>query len=152
MWAPAIYIFFASLIPALAFGAQLDSETDGKYNGVHVLLATAIAGVTQAVIGGQPLLILGVAQPYILCTIYMYRFAKTQGFVDAFVPWCTWTTIWIAMFLMLLSLTGAFHAAISYGLFTSPPDACHLARCARASASALCCRHARERCDCAHAL
>ena len=105
--APAVYIFFASLVPALAFGAQLYAETGGQYNGIHVLLSTSLAGITQAVIGGQPLLILGVAEPYILCVIYMYKFAKNQGFEADFVPWCTWTMFWLAGFVMALSVTGA---------------------------------------------
>ena len=207
--APSVYIFFASVIPALAFGEQLDEETKGVFNGVHVLLATAIAGVTQAVVGGQPLLIIGVAgvlmshyvlllamcigcvrrswqvsltcpvglalrcqllgsalyrgvrllgcgrcasasvQPalrapsalfpvsFFVCELYsqlgrhvpilqlrelyfqccaepivlvygfMFKFCENQGFVEAFVPWCTWTLIWTALLLFLLSALGA---------------------------------------------
>lgn len=41
-----------------------------------VLAATAITGVMQALIGGQPLLIVGVAEPIVLTYGYMYDFAK----------------------------------------------------------------------------
>ena len=34
--------------------------------GVQVLVATAVCGVLQAVFGGQPLLIVGVAEPIVL--------------------------------------------------------------------------------------
>ena len=34
--------------------------------GVQVLAATSICGVLQAVVGGQPLLIVGVAEPIVL--------------------------------------------------------------------------------------
>ena len=61
--APATYIFFASAIPALTFGEQLADITDGQVNGVHVLISTAMCGVIQSVFGGQPLLIVGVAEP-----------------------------------------------------------------------------------------
>lgn len=76
--AAATYIFFASVVPALAFGEQFSSETDGLINVVHVLSACAITGVLQAVIGGQPLLIVGVAEPIVLVYKYMYDFAKDR--------------------------------------------------------------------------
>ena len=47
IFAPSVYIFFASVIPALAFGEQIEHHTHGKFNGVHVLLSAAIAGVVQ---------------------------------------------------------------------------------------------------------
>jgi hypothetical protein len=47
-------------------------------NVVHVLSACAITGVLQAVIGGQPLLIVGVAEPIVLVYKYMYDFAKDR--------------------------------------------------------------------------
>ena len=43
-----------------------------------VLAATAITGVLQALVGGQPLLIVGVAEPIVLTWGYMYSFAKDQ--------------------------------------------------------------------------
>jgi len=49
---------------------------DGHLSGVQVLIATAITGVTQALIGGQPLLIIGVAEPIVLIYSFMYQFAK----------------------------------------------------------------------------
>ena len=45
--APALYIMFASLLPALAFGEQLANETEGLLTVVHVLAATALAGLVQ---------------------------------------------------------------------------------------------------------
>lgn len=40
---------------------------------VHVLAATAISGVMQSVLGGQPLLIVGVAEPIVLIYSFMYE-------------------------------------------------------------------------------
>ena len=70
--APATYIFFASVIPALTFGEQIADHTGGLFGGAQVLLPTAICGVLQAVIGGQPLLIVGVAEPIVLVYVFMY--------------------------------------------------------------------------------
>lgn len=38
----------------------------GVLSGVQVLAATAATGVLQAVVGGQPLMIVGVAEPIVL--------------------------------------------------------------------------------------
>lgn len=77
--AAATYIFCASAIPCLAFGEQLHQETDGALSAVSVLAATAATGVVQAVIGGQPLLIVGVAEPIVL----IYGEHQEGWFVDA---------------------------------------------------------------------
>lgn len=45
--APALYIFFASALPALAFGQQLATDTEGRLNVVHVLAASALSGLAQ---------------------------------------------------------------------------------------------------------
>jgi hypothetical protein len=43
-----------------------------------VLAATALTGLVQAVAGGQPLLIVGVAEPIVLVYKFMYAFAKDK--------------------------------------------------------------------------
>eukprot|EP00892_Ulva_mutabilis_P000726 jgi/Ulvmu1/10654/UM066_0035.1 len=106
VFAPSVYIFFASVIPGLAFGEQIESLTKGSFNGVHVLISTAISGCIQSFVGGQPLLILGVAEPIVLMYGFMYKFADGQGFADVFVPWCTWVTIWCSIFLLIFAFTG----------------------------------------------
>lgn len=46
--------------------ASTTLHTEGTLTVVHVLISTAIAGVTQSLVGGQPLLIIGVAEPIVL--------------------------------------------------------------------------------------
>ena len=53
-----------------------DAGAEGHLSGVQVLIATAITGVAQALVGGQPLLIVGVAEPIVLIYSFMYQFAK----------------------------------------------------------------------------
>ncbi|KAK6912645.1 Bicarbonate transporter-like, transmembrane domain [Dillenia turbinata] len=64
--APTMYIFFASALPVVAFGEQLSRETDGMLSAVETLASTAICGIIHAIFGGQPLLILGVAEPTVI--------------------------------------------------------------------------------------
>ncbi|KAL4853336.1 Calcium-transporting ATPase 2 [Chlorella vulgaris] len=105
--AAATYIFLASAIPAIAFGEQLYSETDGLLSAVQVLAATAITGVVQAVVGGQPLLIVGVAEPIVLVYKYMYDFAKDQDGLgpQLFLAWCGWTCVWASLIILVLAVT-----------------------------------------------
>ena len=42
---------------------------------MQVLLACALTGIVQAVAGGQPLLIVGVAEPIVLIWGYLYHFS-----------------------------------------------------------------------------
>eukprot|EP01023_Acetabularia_acetabulum_P014923 TRINITY_DN17251_c0_g2_i6.p1 TRINITY_DN17251_c0_g2~~TRINITY_DN17251_c0_g2_i6.p1 ORF type:complete len:696 (-),score=126.85 TRINITY_DN17251_c0_g2_i6:405-2492(-) len=101
IFAPATYIFFASVIPALAFGEQLSEDTERTLNGVHVLVATGLCGIIQALFGGQPLLIVGVAEPIVLVYMFMFEFAKEKKI--EFLPWATWVCIWTSSFIFVLA-------------------------------------------------
>jgi len=96
-------------MPALAFGEQFSSETDGLINVVHVLASCAMTGVMQAVVGGQPLLIVGVAEPIVLVYKYMYDFAKDKEDLgrELFLPWSSWVCVFTAIFIMVLAVTNA---------------------------------------------
>jgi hypothetical protein len=110
---------------------------------VHVLVATALAGLVQvrlcsscskrvwllvtthphlphssavslllplqSVVGGQPLLIIGVAEPIVIIYGFMYDFASsTPGLgVDLFLPWAGWVCIFTALLCCLLAVGGA---------------------------------------------
>ncbi|XP_028779110.1 boron transporter 4-like [Neltuma alba] len=76
--APTTYIFFASALPVIAFGEQIDRDTDGSLTSVEALASTAICGIIHSILGGQPLLILGVAEPTIIMYTYLYKFAKDR--------------------------------------------------------------------------
>jgi hypothetical protein len=107
--AAATFIFFASVMPALAFGIQFQSETDDVINVVHVLAACAITGTMQSVAGGQPLLIVGVAEPIVLVYKYMFDFAKDRADLGPglFMAWSAWVCIFTSAFLLLLALGNA---------------------------------------------
>eukprot|EP00898_Chlorokybus_atmophyticus_P003913 jgi/Chlat1/4522/Chrsp29S00334 len=110
IFAPATYIFFASAIPALAFGEQFTRDTASAITPVQVLAATGLAGVVQAVLGGQPLLIVGVAEPIVLVYTYMWEFVRDKEDLDRgalFLPWAAWVCLWTALILAVMALTNA---------------------------------------------
>ncbi|XP_019418827.1 PREDICTED: boron transporter 1-like isoform X2 [Lupinus angustifolius] len=107
--APTTYIFFASAIPVISFGEQLERDTDGVLTAVQTLASTALCGILHSVIGGQPLLILGVAEPTVIMYTFMFNFAKSRPELGSklFLAWSGWVCMWTAILLFLLAILGA---------------------------------------------
>ncbi|KAJ8563266.1 hypothetical protein K7X08_031718 [Anisodus acutangulus] len=107
--APTTYIFFASAIPVISFGEQLQRSTDGSITAVQTLASTALCGVIHSILGGQPLLILGVAEPTVLMYTFMFNFAKDRKDLgpNLFLAWTGWVCVWTAFLLFLLAVLGA---------------------------------------------
>uniref|UniRef100_A0A7N0ZTV1 Bicarbonate transporter-like transmembrane domain-containing protein n=1 Tax=Kalanchoe fedtschenkoi TaxID=63787 RepID=A0A7N0ZTV1_KALFE len=115
--APTTYVFFASALPVIAFGEQLSRETGGSLSTVETLASTALCGIIHSVFGGQPLLILGVAEPTVIMYTYLYSFAKGKEELGPrlFLAWAGWVCVWTAIFLCLL---GIFNACNIINRFT----------------------------------
>ncbi|GFP99693.1 boron transporter 4 [Phtheirospermum japonicum] len=107
--APTTYIFFASALPVIAFGEQISRETDGSLSTVEALASTAICGIIHSILGGQPLLILGVAEPTIIMYSYLYKFAKNRQDLGQklYLAWAGWVCVWTALLLILLAIFNA---------------------------------------------
>ncbi|KAG2693218.1 hypothetical protein I3760_08G086800 [Carya illinoinensis] len=107
--APTTYIFFASAIPVISFGEQLERNTDGVLTAVQTLASTALCGIIHSIIGGQPLLILGVAEPTVIMYTFLFNFAKERPDLgrNLFLAWAGWICVWTAFLLFLLSILGA---------------------------------------------
>ncbi|XP_074285211.1 boron transporter 4-like isoform X1 [Silene latifolia] len=107
--APTTYIFFASALPVIAFGEQLSRDTDGSLSTVETLASTAICGIIHSIFGGQPLLILGVAEPTVIMYSYLYNFAKGNKALgqQLYLAWAGWVCVWTALLLVLLSILNA---------------------------------------------
>lgn len=107
--APTAYIFFASALPVIAFGEQLNRDTDGSLSTVETLASTAICGVIHSIFGGQPLLILGVAEPTVIMYTYLYNFSKGRPELGSslYLAWTGWVCVWTALLLFLLAIFNA---------------------------------------------
>ncbi|KAG6501887.1 hypothetical protein ZIOFF_041771 [Zingiber officinale] len=115
--APTMYIFFASALPVIAFGEQLSKDTDGSLSTVETLVSTAICGIIHSVLGGQPMLIVGVAEPTVIMYTYLYSFAKGREGLGPrlYLAWTGWVCIWTASILCFLAI---FNAASIISRFT----------------------------------
>nr|XP_023900736.1 probable boron transporter 2 [Quercus suber] len=107
--APTTYIFFASAIPVISFGEQLERDTEGVLTAVQTLASTALCGIIHSIIGGQPLLILGVAEPTVIMYTFMFNFAKERSDLgrNLFLAWSGWVCVWTSFLLILLAILGA---------------------------------------------
>eukprot|EP00227_Mantoniella_beaufortii_P017279 CAMPEP_0197574932 /NCGR_PEP_ID=MMETSP1326-20131121/505_1 /TAXON_ID=1155430 /ORGANISM="Genus nov. species nov., Strain RCC2288" /LENGTH=623 /DNA_ID=CAMNT_0043137603 /DNA_START=78 /DNA_END=1952 /DNA_ORIENTATION=+ len=106
IFAPATYIFFASVLPALTFGEQFRVQTEGQFSIPHIICATAMGGFIQSILGGQPLLIVGIAGPVVMLYQYLFNYCKEAEDlgVELFRPFCSWVLI----------ITGGLHFVIAF--------------------------------------
>lgn len=66
--------------------------SDGILTTVETLASTAICGIIHSLLGGQPMLIVGVAEPTIIMYTYLYNFAKKQAGLGErlYLAWAGW--------------------------------------------------------------
>lgn len=71
---------------------------DGIITAVQTLASTALCGIIHSIVGGQPLLILGVAEPTVLMYTFMFKFAKDRPDLGPklFLAWTGWYAISLA--------------------------------------------------------
>ncbi|KAG7587064.1 Bicarbonate transporter C-terminal [Arabidopsis thaliana x Arabidopsis arenosa] len=115
--APTTYVFFASALPVIAFGEQLSHDTERSLSTVETLTSTALCGVIHSILGGQPLLILGVAEPTVLMYKYLYDFVKGKPELgkQLYLAWVAWVCVWTALLLFLMAI---FNMAYIINRFT----------------------------------
>jgi len=102
--AAILFIFFTSIGPAVTFAELLLTETE-VIGVVEVLLSTAISGAIFSIIGGQPLVILGVTGPVSILTISIFNMTESLGI--NFLPFYAWAQIWAAIMHWALAATNS---------------------------------------------
>lgn len=104
-------VFVASALPAVAFGVQLAAATNNVLTPAHTLLATAIASVVQALIGGQPLLVVGVAEPIVIIWAFLAAFCRSHNL--PYLAFCGWTCAFAAVFLSVAAFASLANRTVS---------------------------------------
>lgn len=79
-----IYIFFANVLPALAFSLDMFSKTNMSYGVNEVLLASVLGSVVFSILAAQPLVIVGVTGPITVFNYTLYDIIRSTG-TDYFV-------------------------------------------------------------------
>lgn len=103
--ASILFMYFACLAPAVAFGGLMSTLTDGQIGAVETILASAVCGVLWSVIAGQPLAIIGATGPNVIFTGILY--AMCVRYDVPFLPTVAWTGLWAGLFMFLLAAADA---------------------------------------------
>uniref|UniRef100_A0A7S3WUJ2 Bicarbonate transporter-like transmembrane domain-containing protein n=1 Tax=Emiliania huxleyi TaxID=2903 RepID=A0A7S3WUJ2_EMIHU len=103
----SLFSYISSILPAIVIGNILDDQTDGQLGLPEVLISTGGMGVVWALVGGQPLCIIGVTMPVAIFTSVCYKLAEA---LDApFLPWLGWVCIFSGLMHIALAIFGAVH-------------------------------------------
>eukprot|EP00177_Eucheuma_denticulatum_P002503 GFKZ01004496.1.p1 GENE.GFKZ01004496.1~~GFKZ01004496.1.p1 ORF type:complete len:801 (-),score=116.98 GFKZ01004496.1:1301-3703(-) len=111
-----VWLFFAIIMPTIAFGALDDDNTDGFIGVIETIISQAFAGIVFAVFAGQPLTIVMTTAPLTVFIDILFRWS--QSLEIPFLPFYAWTGIWTAVILVILVVTDACYIMKYCGHFT----------------------------------
>lgn len=100
-----LFLYFAALANAIAFGALTGLLTGNQIGIIEMLVVTAVGGILFAVLSGQPLTILGGTGPITIFTGLLY---VTCGQLEiSFLATYAWVGIWSGIILLICAFTDA---------------------------------------------
>jgi len=103
--ASTVFLFFACLANAVAFGALTSIMTGGEIGTVEMIVATALGGILFALFAGQPLTILGGTGPIVIFTGLLYGLSQQMNL--PFLSVYAWVGLWAGLFMLILAFTDA---------------------------------------------
>ncbi|KAK0396020.1 hypothetical protein QR680_001531 [Steinernema hermaphroditum] len=80
LFSSIVFLYFACLLPAIAFGVLNDDNTNGGINVRKVIVAQAIGGIFFAIFGGQPMIILLTTVPLAIYIKVIYKISEEFGY------------------------------------------------------------------------
>jgi hypothetical protein len=89
----ALLVFISVIAPALVFDASYGRVTNNAIGAIETMLATAWVGVTNNLIGGMPICIIGSTGPVLALSTAILTTSKSLG-----VPYLTlnaWFSVWM---------------------------------------------------------
>ncbi|KAI9149264.1 putative transporter [Paramyrothecium foliicola] len=100
-----VYMYFANILPALAFSLDMFQSTDSSYGVNEVLLASVLGSVVFAIFAAQPLVIVGVTGPITVFNYTVYDIMKPTGV--NYLGFMAWIGIWSLILHWLLAITNS---------------------------------------------
>lgn len=101
--AATLFLFFACIAPAVAFGGLMSQMTGGAIGAMEMIVATAIGGAVYAVVAGQPLTILGGTGPLLVFTGVLFELCNRLNL--PFLPVYAWVGLWTGVFTVVAAIT-----------------------------------------------
>lgn len=100
-----LFLFFAALANALAFGALTGLLTGNEIGIIEMLVVTGIGGILFALFAGQPLTILGGTGPIVIFTGLLYTTCHQMNI--PFLATYAWVGLWSGVLLLICAFTDA---------------------------------------------
>ncbi|WAR22910.1 S4A11-like protein [Mya arenaria] len=101
--ATILFLYFACVLPNIAFGMLNDNNTNGIIGVKKILFSQCFGGLVFALVGGQPLIVLLTTAPLALYTKIIY--SVCEDFDLDFPAMFACVGLWNAAFLVLYSVT-----------------------------------------------
>ncbi|KAI0157647.1 HCO3 transporter family-domain-containing protein [Xylariaceae sp. FL1272] len=100
-----IYMYFANILPALAFSLDMFTKTDMHYGVNEVLLASVLGSVVFAIVACQPLVIVGVTGPITVFNYTVYDIISPSG--TNYLAFMCWIGLWSVVLHWILATTNS---------------------------------------------
>ncbi|KAK4137561.1 hypothetical protein BT67DRAFT_415027 [Trichocladium antarcticum] len=100
-----VYMFFANILPALAFALDMFNKTGMHYGVNEVLLASVLGAVVFSLLACQPLVIVGVTGPITVFNYTVYDIMEPTG--TNYLAFMCWIGIWSLIFHWILAVTNS---------------------------------------------
>ncbi|KAJ4408661.1 hypothetical protein N0V85_004204 [Neurospora sp. IMI 360204] len=100
-----VYMYFANILPALAFSLDMFTKTDRMYGVNEVLLASVLGAVVFSLLACQPLVIVGVTGPITVFNYTVYDIMEPTG--TNYMAFMCWIGLWALVFHWILAVTNS---------------------------------------------
>ncbi|KAF2006222.1 hypothetical protein P154DRAFT_603655 [Amniculicola lignicola CBS 123094] len=100
-----VYMYFANILPALAFSLDMFAKTDQSFGVNEVLLASVLGAVVFSIAAAQPLVIVGVTGPITVFNYTVYDIITPRG-TNYFAFMC-WIGLWSMVMHWGLAITNS---------------------------------------------
>ncbi|OAA75596.1 anion exchange family protein [Akanthomyces lecanii RCEF 1005] len=100
-----VYMYFANILPALAFSLDMFQNTASNYGVNEVLLSSVLGSVVFSLLAAQPLVIVGVTGPITVFNYTVYDIMQPTG-VD-YLGFMGWIGIWSLILHWILAVTNS---------------------------------------------
>ncbi|KAB5575857.1 anion exchange family protein [Coniochaeta sp. 2T2.1] len=100
-----VYMYFANLLPALAFSLDMFTRTHMHYGVNEVLLSSVLGAVVFSVLACQPLVIVGVTGPITVFNYTVYDIMAPTG--TNYLAFMCWIGLWSLVLHWILAITNS---------------------------------------------
>ncbi|KAF3358011.1 Bloom syndrome protein [Verticillium dahliae VDG1] len=100
-----VYMYFANILPALAFSLDMFTSTGSSYGVNEVLLASVLGSVLFSLFACQPLVIVGVTGPITVFNYTVYDIMEPTGV--NYLAFMCWIGIWSLILHWILAITNS---------------------------------------------